>query len=103
MVGLAFAIAASANFPILLLSMTWRGLTTEGALAGGIAGLVSSLGLTIVGPAIWVKTLGFATPLFPYDPPALFTVPLAFGVAWLVSRVTSGVGVATVDGEKALA
>jgi len=88
MVGLAFAIAASANFPILVLAMGWRRLTTAGALAGGIAGLVSALGLTIIGPAIWVKTLGYAAPIFPYDPPALFTVPLAFAVAWAVSMVT---------------
>lgn len=89
MVGLAFAVAASANFPILLLAMTWKGLTTEGALAGGIVGLVSSLALTVIGPAIWVKTLGFAQPIFPYDPPALLTIPLAFFVAWLVSRLTA--------------
>jgi cation/acetate symporter len=85
MVSLAFAIAASANFPILLLSMTWRGLTTAGALAGGITGLVSALVLTIIGPAIWVKTLAFPTPIFPYDPPAILTVPLAFVTAWAVS------------------
>jgi cation/acetate symporter len=85
MVGLAFAIAASANFPILFLGMTWRGLTTEGALAGGITGLVTALGLTIIGPAIWVKTFGFAAAIFPYDPPAILTVPLSFLVAWAVS------------------
>ncbi|XYD11917.1 sodium/solute symporter (plasmid) [Methylobacterium sp. NMS12] len=85
MVSLAFAIAASANFPVLLLSMTWRGLTTAGALAGGIVGLVSALALTVLGPAIWLKTLGFPAPIFPYDPPALFTVPLAFITAWGVS------------------
>ena len=85
MVSLAFAIAASANFPVLLLSMTWRGLTTAGALAGGIVGLLSALGLTILGPAIWVKTLGYAAPIFPYDPPAILTVPLAFATAWGVS------------------
>jgi cation/acetate symporter len=88
MVGLAFAIAASANFPILVLAMGWRRLTTAGALAGGITGLVSALGLTIIGPAIWVKTLGYAAPMFPYDPPALLTVPLAFVVAWAVSLMT---------------
>jgi cation/acetate symporter len=88
MVGLAFAIAASANFPVLLLAMGWRRLTTAGALAGGITGLVSALGLTIIGPAIWVKTLGHAAPIFPYDPPALLTVPLAFVVAWAVSVMT---------------
>jgi cation/acetate symporter len=85
MVSLAFAIAASANFPVLLLSMTWRRLTTAGALAGGIVGLLSALGLTILGPAIWVKTLGYAAPIFPYDPPAILTVPLAFATAWGVS------------------
>jgi cation/acetate symporter len=65
--------------------MNWRGLTTAGALAGGITGLVSAVGLTVIGPSIWVKTLGFAAPLFPYDPPALLTMPLAFVVAWAVS------------------
>ena len=88
MVGLAFATAASANFPVLVLAMGWRRLTTAGALAGGITGLVSALGLTIIGPAIWVKTLGYPAPIFPYDPPALLTVPLAFVVAWAVSLLT---------------
>jgi cation/acetate symporter len=85
MVGLAFAVAASANFPVLVLAMGWRGLTTAGALAGGGVGLVSALSLTVLGPAVWVKTLGHATPVFPYDPPAILTVPLAFIVAWIVS------------------
>ena len=88
MVGLAFAVAASANFPLLVLAMNWRGLTTSGALAGGITGLVSAVGLTIIGPAIWVKTLGHTAPIFPYDPPAIITVPLAFVVAWGVSLLT---------------
>jgi cation/acetate symporter len=88
MVGLAFAIAASANFPLLVLAMGWRRLTTAGALAGGIVGLVSALGLTIIGPAIWVKTLGYPAPIFPYDPPAMLTVPLAFVVALAVSLLT---------------
>jgi cation/acetate symporter len=89
MVGLAFAVAASANFPVMVLAMYWRGLTTAGALAGGGVGLVSAVGLTIIGPAIWVKTLGHAAPIFPYDPPAILTVPLAFVVAWGVSRLTA--------------
>jgi cation/acetate symporter len=85
MVALAFAVAASANFPVLVLTIYWRGLTTAGALAGGVTGLVSAVGLTIVGPAVWVKVLGHAAPLFPYDPPAIVTVPLAFVVAIGVS------------------
>ncbi len=87
-VGLAFAVAASANFPVLLLAIYWRGLTTAGALAGGITGLVSAVTLTLFGPAIWVKVLGHATPIFPYDPPAIVTVPLAFLVAFVVSLAT---------------
>ncbi|WP_245301760.1 cation/acetate symporter ActP [Bradyrhizobium sp. LTSP885] len=85
MVGLAFGIAASANFPVLLLVMYWRGLTTRGAIAGGIVGLGGSLVLTILGPAIWIKVLGNAVAVFPYDPPTVFTMPLAFAVCWLVS------------------
>ena len=90
MVSLAFAISASANFPLLVLAMGWRRLTTAGAIAGGVTGLVSALGLTVIGPAIWVKVLGHAAPIFPYDPPAIVTVPLAFAVAWSVSMLTSG-------------
>ena len=86
--GLAFAVAASANFPVLLLAIYWRGLTTAGALAGGVTGLVSAVALTFVGPAIWVKVLGHATPLFPFDPPAIVTIPLAFAAAVAVSVAT---------------
>jgi cation/acetate symporter len=99
MVGLAFAVAASANFPVLLLAIYWRGLTTAGAVAGGVTGLVSAVGLTILGPGIWVKVLGHAAPIFPYDPAAIVTVPLAFAVTFAVSSLTqrraaSGVRVA---------
>ncbi len=88
MVGLAFAVAASANFPVLLLAIYWRGLTTAGAVAGGLAGLVSAVGLTVIGPGIWVKALGHPAALFPYDPPAIVTVPLAFAVAIGVSLLS---------------
>jgi cation/acetate symporter len=87
MVGLAFAIAASANFPVLLLSMLWSGLTTRGAFAGGFVGLIGAVVLTIVSPGIWVAVLGQPanTALFPYTSPALFTMPAAFLVCWIVS------------------
>ncbi len=85
MVGLAFAIAASANFPVLLLSMYWRNFTTRGALIGGWLGLVSAVGLTVISPAIWVKVLGYPTALFPYDAPALFSLPLGLLGCWLGS------------------
>jgi cation/acetate symporter len=85
MVGLAFSIAASANFPVLILAMYWSGLTTRGAVVGAAVGLGSSVLLTILGPAIWVKVIGFAAPVFPIDPPTIVTTPLALLCCWLVS------------------
>ncbi|NVO13035.1 MAG: cation acetate symporter [Rhodoplanes sp.] len=87
MVGLAFGIAASANFPVLILSMYWRGLTTLGALAGGYAGLVCAVVLVVLSKLVWVSVLGFAQPIFPYDQPALFSMPLAFLVTIVVSML----------------
>ncbi|SIS95673.1 cation/acetate symporter [Insolitispirillum peregrinum] len=87
MVGLAFAIAASANFPVLILSMFWRGLTTRGAVIGGAIGLATAVILTIIGPGIWVKVFGFPQPLFKWDAPALFSMPVAFVAIWLVSKL----------------
>jgi cation/acetate symporter len=78
-------VAASVNFPVLFLSLFWPGLTTRGAIWGALAGLVSSVGLIIVGPQVWVSVLGFEEPLFPYNYPALFTLPLALAVTWLFS------------------
>lgn len=86
MISLAFAIACSSTFPVLLLSIYWRGLTTRGAIAGGSAGLVAALGLTVLGPSMWVKVFGFAAPVVSLDPPTLISMPLAFLVCWLVSR-----------------
>lgn len=85
MVALAFGIAASANFPVLFLSMFWSGLTTRGALAGGYVGLVSAMGFVVFSKLVWVDVLHFAEPLFPYTQPALFSMPLAFAVAYGVS------------------
>jgi len=85
MVGLAFAVAASTNFPILILSMFWKGLTTRGAVLGGSGGLVTAVALTVLGPAVWVKVLGNAEPIFPYDAPGLFSMSVAFLGCWLGS------------------
>ena len=87
MVGLAFAVAASANFPVLLLSMLWKGLTTRGAFLGGFVGLVSAVTLTILSPGIWEAVLGNpkGSAWFPYTSPAIFTIPAAFFVCWIVS------------------
>jgi cation/acetate symporter len=85
MVGLAFSISSSSNFPVLILALYWSGFTTRGAIAGGAVGLVSALALTVLGPPIWVKVLGHASPIFPLDPPTLVTLPLAFAACVLVS------------------
>ena len=86
MVGLAFAVAASANFPILLLAMYWQGLTTRGAVAGGWAGLLCAAILILLGPTVWVAVLHHDSAVFPYKNPAIFSVPLAFLIAYLVSK-----------------
>ena len=85
LVGLTFGIAASTNFPVLIMAMYWKPLTTRGALAGGFAGLVSALVLVILSPAVWVTVLGNAKAIYPYDHPALFSMPLAFAVTIVVS------------------
>ena len=85
MVGLAFAIAASANFPVLFLSMTWKGLTTRGAFIGGFIGLITAVTLVVIGPIVWVQILGNAEPIFPYKYPALFSVTAAFVGTWFFS------------------
>ncbi len=58
MVSLAFAIAASANFPVLFMSVLWKDCTTRGAVIGGFLGLISSVVLTVVSPSVWEATLG---------------------------------------------
>jgi cation/acetate symporter len=85
MVGLAFAIAASANFPILFLSMYWSKLTTRGALLGGSLGLLTAAVLVVLGPTVWVDVLGNAEAIFPYKYPALFSVSAAFIGIWFFS------------------
>lgn len=83
--GLVLAIAASVNFPVLFLSMFWKGLTTRGAVAGSLAGLVSAVALLVLGPTVWVGILHHGKAIFPYANPALFSMTLAFACAWLVS------------------
>src|SRR5690606_27188535 len=67
--GLTLGIAASANFPVLILSMYWKGLTTRGAVLGGLAGLISSTLFVILSGAVWVTVLGYPKPIFPYSQP----------------------------------
>jgi cation/acetate symporter len=89
MVGLAFAIAASCNFPVLAMSVFWKGTTTWGALIGGFLGLFSATIMVILSPSVWELTLGHekGTALFPYDNPALFSMAIAFSGIWLFSTL----------------
>lgn len=96
--NMALAVAGSANAPILLLSMYWRGLTTRGAIYGCLAGLVSSVSLIILGPQVWVDVIGMEKPVFPYVYPTIVSAPLAFLTAWLLSRTDHS---ASADGERA--
>jgi cation/acetate symporter len=88
MVGLAFAIAASANFPALLLSMVWRPLSTKGAVASMLVGTASALLLIFLSPVVFVDILKQPAAIFPLKNPGLITVPLSFAVAIIVSLLT---------------
>ena len=85
MVGLAFAIAASTNFPILLLSIYWKKLTTKGAIIGGTAGLISAIALVVLGPVVWVDVFNNKEAIFPYKYPALFSMSITFLGIWFFS------------------
>jgi cation/acetate symporter len=87
MVGLAFAVAASCNFPVLLMSVLWKGTTTRGALIGGLLGLVSAVVMVVLSKAVWVQTFGFPKEVFPYDNPAVFSIPIAFLGIWAFSKL----------------
>lgn len=85
MVGLAFAIAASANFPALLMSILWKKYTTKGAVTSIISGTVSAIGLIVISPTVWVELLGNEEAIFPLKNPALISMPLSFILGIIVS------------------
>ena len=84
-VAIALSIAASVNFPLLLLSMYWRGATSRGAVIGGTITLIVCLLLILLSHNVWVEVLGNETALFPYIYPTVFSMPLGFGLIWLFS------------------
>jgi len=90
MVSLAFALAASGNFPVLILSLYWRGCTGRGAAIGGTIGVLTAFVLTVLSPAVWVKVLGHAEAPFPYASPAIFSIPIGFLAIWIISLLDSG-------------
>jgi cation/acetate symporter len=86
LMGLAFAVAASSHFPVLLLSLFWRGFTPRGAIAAGLTGSFAALSCIMAGPTVWVAMLGNEAPLFPLENPALVSVPVALLAGFVGSR-----------------
>jgi cation/acetate symporter len=88
---LAFAGAASSNFPVMLLSIYWKRFNTDGALAGILGGLTSCLFLMAIGPAV-MGPKGFimqsSTPLFPLENPGIVSIPIGFLAAYLGTIVS---------------
>ena len=87
MVMLAFVIAASANFPVLFMSVLWKGCTTKGAVTGGFVGLVAAVTLTVGSASVWEAVMlnPKGSAWFPYNSAAIFSIPAAFITIWLVS------------------
>ena len=85
MVSLAFAIAASANFPVLFMSVLWSKCTTRGATVGGFLGLITAVGLTVLSKSVWVDVFHNKVEIFPYTSPALFSMIVGFVGVWLFS------------------
>ena len=89
LVALTFSVAASANFPILFMSIYYGKMTTRGALIGGWLGLISASVLVFVGPTVWKDILHMGDPIFPLKFPALFSMSIAFLGIWIGS-ITDG-------------
>ncbi|MBK4737965.1 cation acetate symporter [Noviherbaspirillum pedocola] len=85
MVSLAFAVAASANFPVLFMSVLWKNCTTRGAAIGGFLGLFTAVLLTVLSQSVWVDVFHYPKAIFPYTSPALFSMIAGFVGIWLFS------------------
>ena len=91
MVGLAFAVAASANFPALLLALTWRRFNTAGAVTGVLVGVFSSILLVIISPKVWPgpDAEGGAFSFYDLSNPGIVSIPLGFLACWLGTMLTT--------------
>ena len=94
MVGLAFAVAASANFPALLLALTWRRFNTTGAVTGVLVGVISSIVLVIISPTVWpgADAEGGAIGFYDLANPGIISIPLGFFGCWLGTVLTKQEG-----------
>jgi cation/acetate symporter len=98
MIVIPFTVSSSVFFPLLFLSMYWRGLTTRGAVTGGYVGLLLGILLLVLGPTLWKEILGHAEPIFPYKYPALFTIIASFLTMIVVSKLdTSARGLREIE------
>lgn len=101
MVGLAFAVACSANFPALLMSITWKRFTTAGAVSSILVGAILSVALIIISPTVWVDVLKNKEAIFPLKNPAVYSMPIAFLVGIVVSLMArESTAEASFEGEK---
>jgi len=89
LVGLAFSVAASANFPSLVLAIFWRRFNTAGALTGVAFGLIASIGLILLSPPVWAGPDSHDGAPFPLQNPALFSIPIGFLGCWLGTVLSS--------------
>ena len=91
MVGLAFAVAASANFPALLLALTWRRFNTTGAVTGVLFGVISSIALVVISPTVWPgpDSEGGALSWYSLANPGIISIPLGFIGCWLGTMLTT--------------
>ena len=94
MVGLAFAVAASANFPALLLALTWRRFNTTGAVVGVLFGVISSIALVVISPTVWPgpDSEGGALSWYSLANPGIISIPLGFIGCWLGTMLTQRAG-----------
>jgi cation/acetate symporter len=88
LVGLAFAVAASANVPPLLLSIVWRRFNTAGAVTSILVGATLSVGLIVVSPTVWVDLLGYPDPIFWLRNPAIVSMPVSAACGMIASLAT---------------
>lgn len=93
LVALAFAVAASANLPVILFTIFWRRFNTTGAISGMLVGLFSSLILVALSPNVWNPAAGKAIlvgeALFPLPNPGIVSIPLGFLAAWIGTLLSS--------------
>ncbi|MGG3504172.1 cation acetate symporter [Paenibacillus lautus] len=92
LVSLAFAVAASANLPVILFTVFWKRFNTTGAVTGMLTGLISTVILVALSPNIWDpagKAILIGDPIFPMSNPGIISIPLGFVAAYIGTLLSS--------------